>query len=474
MLKTAYVSVDCTWAALLRPVTDKVVKNGLSRLARWATIREISPTAVDDAILEQFFSELEATSLVRNLRGQRRSVAKAWNRLAALSADPALRRVQVPNNRPASTRVPWLKLPASLRDEVEKYLVWCRVPDPLDDEARARPLAPVSVRLRRDHIHLAASAACAAGIDIERLSSLADLVEPETYRAALRHLWEKRGNKLSSYTRDVASALITIASEWVRVPADQLSHLKKLRAKLGSLRSGLTEKNKTLLRNFEDPRVVSSLVDLPDRLWRNARRNLAVSKRCFIDLQTALGIDLLLHVAPRIENLAALKFDEHLHWPQGRGKPALLVIGMEETKNKSALEFELPTVLSDRLYAFRNEIAPAVIGRRPDALFVSRKGAPRTLRTVAIAIERSVARHIGLKLTCHQFRHIAAKIALDANPGAYELVRQLLGHKDSNTTTRFYAGIDTRRAGRAHADLVARLREVRPKRIGRHPTIRPE
>jgi integrase len=263
--------------------------------------------------------------------------------------------------------------------------------------------------------------------------------------------------------------LITIASEWVRIPADQLSHLKKLRGKLGTLRSGLTEKNKALLRKFDDPRLVTRLLELPDRLWRNARRDAALSKRWFVDLQTALAIDILLHTAPRIENLAALKFDEHLHWPQGRGKPALFVIRMEETKNESALEFELPTGLSDRLYAFRNEIAPAVIGRRPEALFVSRKGRPRTLRTVAIAIERSVLRHIGLKLTCHQFRHIAAKIVLDANPGAYELVRQLLGHKDMKTTTRFYAGIDTRRAGRAHAQLLGRLREARLQRVRRRP-----
>ena len=417
MLKTADVELDCTWAALLRAVKDKAVKYGLSRLARWATLRRISPAAVDDAILERFFSELEATTLVRNLRGQRRSVAKGWNRLATLSPDQALRRVRVPSNRPVSTRVPWLELPASFRDEVEKYLVWCSVPDPLDEAARARALAPVSVRLRHDHIHLAASAACAAGIDAERLTSLADLVEPETFRAVLRHLWQKRGGKLSSYTRDVASALITIAWEWVRAPVEQLSNLKKLRGKLGSLRSGLTEKNKALLRKFEDPRLLARLLELPDRLWRTARRNLVVSKRWFIDLQTALAIDILLHTALRIENLAALKFDEHLHWPQGCGKPALLVVRIEETKNEAPLEFELPTVLADRLYAYRNEIAPAVIGSRPDALFVSRKGIPRGLPTIGVAIQRSVLRHVGVKMTPHQFRHLAAKIILDANPG---------------------------------------------------------
>jgi hypothetical protein len=176
----------------------------------------------------------------------------------------------------------------------------------------------------------------------------------------------------------------------------------------------------------------------------------------------------------RMENLAVLKFGEHLHWPQGRGEPALLFIRTEETKNESPLEFELPIALSDRLHAFRHEIAPAVIGRHSDGLFISRKGIPRALRTIGLAIEKSVLRHIGVKLTCHQFRHIAAKIHLDANPGAYEVVRQLLGHKDFKTTTRFYAGIDTRRAGRAHADLLARLREAGPKRPRRRLTTRQE
>src|SRR5262249_39710313 len=150
----------------------------------------------------------------------------------------------------------------------------------------------------------------------ERLTSLTQLVEPKTFRAVLRHLWAKRGNKLTAYTRDVAVVLITIASEWVRVPANQLTELKKLRAKLGSLQSGLTEKNKALLRKFDDPQLVASLLELPNKIWRNARRN-TESQRWFIDLQTALALDILLHTAPRIENLAALKFDEHLHWPQG-------------------------------------------------------------------------------------------------------------------------------------------------------------
>jgi integrase len=340
---------------------------------------------------------------------------------------------------------------------------WCSVPDPLAENARARALAPATLRLRRHNIHLAASAACYGGIDKSQLTSLSKLVEPEIFRTILRHQWEKNGGKLSAHLVGLANDLVTLAREWVKAPAEQIAELKKLRSKLGTVRHGLTDKNRNLLRKFDDPRLLSRLLELPDKLWRNARKKLSNSGNWFVDLQTALAIDILLHVPLRIENLGALKFDEHLHWPQGRGKPALMVIRYEETKNKEPLEFELPLGLSDRLYACRNEIAVAVIGRRPDALFVSQKGKPRGVATLRVAIQRTVLRHLGVKITPHQFRHLAAKIFLDANPGAYEVVRQFLGHKELKNTTRFYAGPDTRRAGRAHAELIRQLREAKPK-----------
>ena len=178
--------------------------------------------------------------------------------------------------------------------------------------------------------------------------------------------------------RDLATGLIVIASEWVseKVPPDQLAALKKLRGKNSwQLARRTDRKEQGHAASFRrSARSTADLIRLPDTLWRSARRNMATSKRWSTDLQTALAIDILLHAPMRIENLVALRFDEHIHWPQGRRKPALLVIRLDETKNDVALEFELPTVLADRLYAYRNEIAPAVIGRRPDAVFVHAAG----------------------------------------------------------------------------------------------------
>jgi integrase len=468
MLKTFGVELDKDWPGLLDAANDKAVANGLSRLTRWASLRHVSSEKIDSAALGQFFAELESGSLVRNLRFQRRNVAKLWNRLVALLPDRGLQTVQIPSSTVTSNRLPWQLLPASLRKENDDYLSWCSVPDPLDEDARARALASATLRLHRDHIHLAASAACSAGINANRLTSLSRLVEPEMFRTIMRQQWKERGQKPTSYIVSLASVLIKIASEWVKVPPEQLAALKEIRSKLGRTRSGLTEKNKAVLRRFDDPRLLGKLINLPDVLWRAARRNMPLSKGWwFIDLQTALAIDILLHIPLRIENLHALKFDQHLHWPQGKGKPALMVIRYDETKNEEPLEFELPSVLSERLYTFRNEIAAAVIGRRPDFLFVSKSGKRRTLRTLGVAIERTVIRRVGVKITPHQFRHLGAKLALDANPGAYELVRQLLGHRSLKTTTRFYAGPDTRRAGRAHADLIRKLREPNLERSRR-------
>jgi integrase len=470
MLKTAGVEPSKEWQSLLDATDDKATRNGLSRLARWASLRQVSPAGIDDAVLERFFSELEAASLVRNIRSQRRVVAKVWNRLVALFPDQGLKVVQVPRNGVAWEGVPWRDFPLSLRQEVAEYARWCSVPDPLDENARPSALAPETLRLRRYYILTAANAACAKGIDACQLTSLSKLVEVETFRVIVRQQWEGCGRKMTPFLADLASTLIVIASEWVKVPADQLAALKKLRSKLGTVKHGLTEKNRTLLRRFDDTRLLENLARLPDRLWRTARRNLSVSKRWFIDLQNALAIDILLHVPLRIENLGALKFDEHLQWPQGARQPALIVIREDETKNEEPAEFELPLYLSDRLYTYRNEIALSVIGRRPDWLFVSRKGKPRTLATLRVAIQRTVLRHIGVKITPHQFRHLGAKIHLIAYPTGHESVRQLLVHKSLRTTTRFYAGPDTRRAGRVHADLIRRLREPKLEHVRRRPT----
>src|SRR5262249_21775162 len=180
--------------------------------------------------------------------------------------------------------------------------------------------------LRRHYIHLAVTAACEAGVKATRLTSLGKLVEPEIFKEILRQQGRKNDGKPSTHLLALAKDLIAMATEWVKASADQVAELKKLRSKLVGLPRGLTEKNRALLRRLEDPRLLSRLLNLPDLMWRRARRNSPPSPYWFVDLQTALAIDILLHSPLRIEDLQSLKFDEHIHWPQGKGRSALITI----------------------------------------------------------------------------------------------------------------------------------------------------
>lgn len=58
----------------------------------------------------------------------------------------------------------------------------------------------------------------------------------------------------------------------------------------------------------------------------------------------------------------------------------------------------------------------------------------------------------------HLFRHIAAKLYLGANPGGYEVMRRVLGHARMETTSRSYAGLETRNAARHFDEEILKLR----------------
>ena len=77
----------------------------------------------------------------------------------------------------------------------------------------------------------------------------------------------------------------------------------------------------------------------------------------------------------------------------------------------------------------------------------------------------------GLRLTAHQFRHVAAKIWLDENPGAYEVVRRVLRHRSIDTTTENYTGFETQAAGLQYDRLILEQRrrflEIKGGRNGR-------
>ena len=53
MLKTSVVKPNEDWEKLLESAKDRRISNGLSRLARWASLREVRPADIDSARLRR-------------------------------------------------------------------------------------------------------------------------------------------------------------------------------------------------------------------------------------------------------------------------------------------------------------------------------------------------------------------------------------------------------------------------------------
>jgi integrase len=79
-----------------------------------------------------------------------------------------------------------------------------------------------------------------------------------------------------------------------------------------------------------------------------------------------------------------------------------------------------------------------------------------TAHTLSGQITQRIQKAIGLCITPHQFRHAAAAIYLKHHPGDYETVRRILGHRNIQTTIKFYCGLETLYANKAFGDLLRR------------------
>jgi integrase len=445
--------LNTAWTKLIADLSTMRARIGLSRLARYASSFGIAPKQINDAVIESFISTVQNGSLHRKPNKLHRVVASIWNEVAGQSG-LNLQPVIVPSFRRPAKRVDWMLLPNAFRNDVDAYLTWCGGRDSFAADARARALAPKTLKMRRHQIHVAVTALVESNVELSAINSLADLVSPENLKRILRRRHETVGGRVSVYNRNIAETLVQIAREWVKVDAGVLAELRRLAGKVPMPASGLTDKNKRMLRQFDDPAALQRLHRLPDRLWAEVKRDEKPNVRTLAKAQAALAVAILSYMPVRLQNLAALAFDVHLFLHEAPHSISTLELSADEVKNRMELAFDIPSHVAKMLIEYRNRLAPKVIGHRPARLFVNRDGTPKSQPMVARLITTYLRKRAGIALTAHQFRHLSAKIMLDAEPGSFETVRQLLGHKSLNTTVGAYAGIDSRRAARHHQRLV--------------------
>ena len=460
--------LSSNWQHVYSQLPNKRFNSGLSRFVHFNSDRRIDPGEVNDEAITAFVQELTDNSFVPDKKRKEihRRTTRLWNEVSDIVADWPDIKLAVPDHRKPRTSHPLVDFAVSFQEDVIAYLTWLEDKDILAEDRPSCRCKPRTIDLRRSQIQLSASALVTSGRSIDEIKSLAEMVDVEAVKDILRHYLNKNGDEPTSFTQGLAITLIAIAQYWVKVPGDQLTKIKNVKRQLGSLRVGMTEKNRHMLRQFDDDHNHQLLLQLPDRLIQLATTQAVV--KAAITTQKAIAIEMLIMAPIRMANLISLRFDQHLIKPGGNRGQYHLVLPEHETKNGQPYEVRLPKQLSQYIDRYRTQLLPAITTDLNPFLFPNKMTGHKAQETLSQQIKETIKKYTGLDLTGHQFRHLSGKVFLAENPGQYEAVRQLLGHKHIKTTTAFYTGLNTIESTRIFDDLILKKRQhfsERPNKI---------
>ena len=304
---------------------------------------------------------------------------------------------------------------------------------------------------------MAASIAAQEG---EAVVSLAALVKPETFKKILRYYHEQANREPNAFVIGVSKTLIQVAQYHTGATSQELGELKRLASNLPAIPFDLTPKNKALLRQLESNRLRAKLYFLPEQLMAEVAKVLETGRVRYVDAQVAIAVDVLLAQPLRPQNLSSLCWRHHFSEPNGPRSELLIHIPAAQTKTKKHdIVSEVPDEVARRIRWYRRHILPRLGADLNGHLFVTKRGGRKSQPTITIQIIRALARHIGVYMTPHQFRHFGAASYLEEHPEDFETARSLLGHSWSKTT-RIYAGSSSRRSSRAYNQHLFKQREA--------------
>jgi hypothetical protein len=177
---------------------------------------------------------------------------------------------------------------------------------------------------------------------------LADLVKPESLKTIIG-AYRKSDGTTSAFLGSMIQCLMAVAELHVKLAPGEIAALKRKTKRYRHSPVGLTQKNKTLLRQFDDETLCAKLFRLPDQLMREGREmmasDLANAARQF---QAGLAIGILLNAPMRSQNLIALDLGRHIRFDRGKPKARILIPAAETKSKRMDLFFELSEQLSRR------------------------------------------------------------------------------------------------------------------------------
>ena len=352
----------------------------------------------------------------------------------------AIGRPSASASRIAASSMPrWAAFPASLKADIDAMAN--AAISPTISATSRRPIRPVSAETRVRILRAFASALVHQGRDPRSLRGIRDLVELDAAR-------QGPPSSMSARARRRRLTCISWRSSSVRSPPlglrsrAHLQELQSLRKRLDPGRYGMTEKNRTTLRCFEDERLVDRFLSLPARLWRRHRLNADLKMAEAVELQIAFAIELLTMAPVRCRNLASIRLDRNIiDNGAGRQRRVHLFFLARTSRTRPSSNSSLDSTIA-LLDHYLKRVRPMLEQVPSPYLFPGAGSRHKMGALLSKQVADLVEAEVGVRLTAHQFRHLAGFLYLKAHPGGHEVVRSLLGHKSIETTIRFYAGME--------------------------------
>ena len=463
--RRAVLSSD--WA-VLRDALPKKTKYvyALSGFITFCSRMSIPPDQVDDEAFRRYWAELEQNSLRKDPRQRYRKASVWWNAAARDIDGWPPQRVTEPSFQAPPKNRPLSEFPDSFKADLDRLEAHLTSPNPFGTKAQARrtsdgkrkpvrkaPYKESTAANWRAMLHRAASVLVDTGShQPEDVTGIDVLCEAGAAEAILAHYWTEAGQQPTANTGLLAKVLKLVAESYLEADPVQLDDLAGNVADMSPEETGLTEKNYERLRQFNEDNNKLLFLDAPQKLKDRAEANGVRRKRDAVDLMIAAAIAILIHAPVRLANLTNISLNRNWRRPTADGM-TVLYFGSAEVKNNADLDFPLPPEAVEIVNAYLQKARPFWLTPQDDALFPYGTKRKKQAHFGDLLTGR-LHQVTGLVVNTHLFRHIAAKLYLDENPGQYRVVQYLLGHKDLNTTIKFYCGLERDAAIRAYDDTV--------------------
>lgn len=479
---------------VLQATLDVKAQRATSRLFHFAAGLGVLPHRMSDAVIERFVAHLRDEAMVGDWENTLRSSINAWNNLAASRED--LPRLTPPPVKRTSYWIPVDEWPEKLVSELEAFLKFLSTPpdflasDPNGMKApiapirrrhlnsgarRKKVLKPATIKQYRHNVSIAVSGLVHSGVPMDELSSLGEVFRPDRLDQALGFLRNRADGRITDQMAQMTLRSLVIA-RWCKFSQDDIQQLEEISFSVrehmlierGS-RRGMTVKNRALLDRLDEQRFADQVQLLPFTLLDRARKK--PDRRSTPALvRTALAIEILLICSVRRANLVDLELGKSIR-KIGHGKDAFWVIERDgvEVKNEEDLRFKLEGSTVELLELYLRDWRPKLCPHTSPWLFPAADGTCLDPRTMAHAVGAQSKRVLGVAITPHQFRHISAALWMKDNPEGIFTISQHLGHRDVNTTRRYYAPSQQRQASRHFQEHILRSRETARIRIKRTP-----